>query len=384
MNKLVIVDPNAYGGHNDFCRSLSLLLSGKDPEVIYINRESKSDNSPNYEHIAAGYPDESFKNKIKSYINIFRQLKNYIEKGYIIHFQDITPYMIPVVILLLLLTPYKKNFYYTLHNVKPHKKSIKSSIEYKLVYLILRNKAFKKVFYHFEFIQLEDELAVNNIPETVRKKMVFVPHHMFENNIQNTTSRQIVDDTDQDVIILFFGVVRRNKGLLEFFSLVNKIGLETKRIKFIIAGKFSEAGYNESELQNILDDLEYDINLEIENRFIEDDEKEAMFNSAHYILLPYVDDFLAQSGVVMDAYQYKKPLIVSSNPSLKYLVTHELTGYLYDQENLKSFLEEEIHDQEQYDLYLKNIDDMLVHKYSDEPIRKRYMDTYSLGSASWV
>lgn len=384
MSKLVIVDPNAFGGHNDFCRSLSLLLSGKDPEIIYINRESKSDNSPNYEHIAVGYPDESFKNKIKSYINIFRQLKNFIEKGYVIHFQDITSYMSLVVIFLLLLPPYKKNFYYTLHNVKPHEKSIKSSIEYKLVYLLLRNKAFKKVFYHFEFIQMEDELAVNNIPETVRKKMVFVPHHMFKNQIKNITNRQIVDNVDDEIIILFFGAIRKNKGLLEFFSLINKIDLDTKRIKFIVAGNFAEAGYNESDLRKTLDHSEYDIKLQIENRFIEDDEKEAMFNSAHYILLPYIDDFLAQSGVVMDAYQYKKPLIVSSNPSLKYLVTHELTGYLYDQENLKSFLEEKIHDQEQYDLYLKNIDDVLVNKYSDEPIRKHYMDTYALGSVSWV
>ena len=115
MNKIVIVDPNAYGGHNDFCRSLSLLLSGKDSEVIYVNRESKSDNSPYYKHIAVGYSDQSFKNKIKSYINIFQQLKKLADKGYAIHFQDITPYMIPVVSLLLLLPKNKKNFYLTLH-----------------------------------------------------------------------------------------------------------------------------------------------------------------------------------------------------------------------------------------------------------------------------
>ena len=126
MNKLVIVDPNAYGGHNDFCRSLSLLLSGKDVEIIYVNRESRSDNSPYYKHIATGYSEQSFKNKIKSYINIFQQLKILTKKGYAIHFQDITPYMIPVVSLLLLLPQTKKYFYLTLHNIKPHSKSIKS------------------------------------------------------------------------------------------------------------------------------------------------------------------------------------------------------------------------------------------------------------------
>lgn len=382
MNKLVIVDPNAYGGHNDFCRSLALLLSGKDSEIIYINRESRSDNSPYYNHIATGYPDQSFKHKIKSYITIFRQLKKFIDKGYAIHFQDITPYMIPVVSLLLLLPQTKKNFYLTLHNMKPHSKSLKSSIEYKLVYLLLRNKAFKKVFYHFEFIQMENEFAVTNIPATVRKKMVFVPHHMFHNNMQNTNNTQTVGSKDQDIIILFFGAIRRNKGLLEFFSLLNEAKIDTKGVTFIVAGEFSE--YSESDLQKIIDQSEYKIDVEIENRFIDDQEKEQMFNKSHYILLPYLDDFLAQSGVLMDAYQYQKPLIASSNPSLKYLVTHEATGYLYDQENLKSLLEKGIYDQKQYDSYLQNINAALVNKYSDDPIRKRYMSTYALESDSWI
>lgn len=382
MSKLVIVDPNAYGGHNDFCRSLALLLSGKDPEIIYVNREFKSDNSPYYKHIATGYPDQSFKNKIKSYINIFRQLKKFTDKGYAIHFQDITPYMIPVVGLLLLLPQNKKNFYLTLHNIKPHIKSIKNSIEYKLVYWLLRLNAFKKVFYHFEFIKMEDELVVNNIPATVRTKMVFVPHHMFHNKTQDTKNTQVIDSNNKDIIILFFGVIRRNKGLLEFFSLVNKAGVDTKGIRFIVAGEFAE--YSEAKLQQIIDQAKYKIDIQIENGFIEDQKKEKLFKKAHYILFPYLDDFLAQSGVVMDAYRYQKPLIVSSNPSLKYLATHELTGYLYDQENLKSLLEEEIYDQKQYNFYVQNIHDIHVNKYSDDQIRKLYMHTYSLESVSWV
>jgi glycosyltransferase involved in cell wall biosynthesis len=381
MNKLVIVDPNAYGGHNDFCRSLSLLLSGKDAEVIYVNREYKSDNSPYYKHIATGYSDQSFKNKIKSYINIFQQLKILIKKGYVVHFQDITPYMIPIVSLLLLLPQTKKYFYLTLHNIKPHSKSIKSRIEYRLVYLLLCLNAFKKVFYHFEFIKMDDRFVVENIPETVRKKMVFVPHHMFHNEIKNTKNMQVIENENQEVIILFFGAIRRNKGLLEFFSLLNKVSVDTKGITFIVAGEFTE--YSESDLMQIIDRSEYKIDIQIENRFVDDQEKEQMFNKAHYILLPYLDDFLAQSGVVMDAYQYKKPLIVSSNPSLQYLVTHEFTGYLYNENNLKPLLEKEIYDQKQYDIYVQNINSVLVNKYSDEQIRKLYMNTYASESVSW-
>jgi len=378
INKEVIVDPNAYGGHNDFCRSLALLLSGKDSEILYINREFKSDNAPEYRHIPAGYPDHSFRYKIKSYINIYWQLKKFIENGYAIHFQDITPYMIPVVSLLLLLPKNNKNFYLTLHNIKPHDKSIKSRIEYKLVYLLLCLNAFKKVFYHFEFIKMEDELAMNNIPEKVRKKMVFVPHHiMFHNKIQNTKIKTVCDRA-QEIVILFFGVVRQNKGVREFFSLLANSNINTKGIKFIVAGAFEE--YSASILQHIVDQSKYKINLQIESGFIEDQKKDQLFNMAHYILLPYLNDFLAQSGVVIDAYQNKIPLIVSSNPSLKYLVTHEKTGYLYNQDSLKSLLEQDIFDQKKYALFVQNINKVLEEKYSNDHIRSLYMHTYSTKS----
>jgi glycosyltransferase involved in cell wall biosynthesis len=162
--------------------------------------------------------------------------------------------------------------------------------------------------------------------------------------------------------------------------LLNKVSIDTKGITFIVAGEFSE--YSESDLMQIIDRSKYKIDIQIENRFIDDQEKEQMFDKAHYILLPYLDDFLAQSGVVMDAYQYKKPLIVSSNPSLQYLVTHEFTGYLYNENNLKSLLEEKIYDQKQYNIYVQNIDDTLANKYNDDQIRKVYMKTYSLESGS--
>jgi len=378
MNKIVIVDPNAYGGHNDFCRSLALLLSGKDTEIIYINREPKSDNSPYYKHIAVGYPDQSFKHKIKSYIHIFKQLKKFTEEGYAIHFQDISPYMIPVVSLLLLQKS-KKIFYLTLHNIKPHSKSIKSRIEYKLVYTLLCSNAFKKVFYHFEFIKLKDKFARDNIPAIIRRKMIFVPHHMFNRSNQDTGYIPTIKKKNQNIIILFFGTVRKNKGLLEFFSLINKVGIDTKGITFVIAGEFSE--YSESDLQKIVDQSKYKIDIQIENRFVDDHTKEQMFHKAHYILLPYMNDFLAQSGVVMDAYQYKKPLIVSSNPSLQYLVSHEFTGYLYNTDNLKSLLEEKIYDQDNYNFYVQKISEVLGEKYSDEQIRKVYINTYTLENA---
>jgi len=372
--KLMIVDPNAYGGHNDFCRGLALILSGKDAQIVYLNRQAESDGATEYKHIAAGYRDETFRHKIQSYITIYRQIKAYAKKGYEIHFQDITPYMIPVVYGLLFLPGNEKNFYYTLHNIVPHEQSLKSKIEYRLVYGLLRLKIFKAVFYHFEFIKPNDAIAVAHIPAEVREKMVFVPHHMFHRGVQSRRNTLRVDEKDQEIVILFFGVVRRNKGLLEFFTLLNACDVDTAGITFVVAGEFAE--YQVSDLQQILDRSDYPIDIRIESRFVDDREKEEMFERAHFILQPYLDDFLAQSGVVIDAYEYKKPLIVSSNPSLRYLAEHESTGFKYSADNLKSFLEKDIRNQSRYASYVDHINRVLTDKYSDDQIRKVYIHKY--------
>jgi len=382
MNKIVIVDPNAYGGHNDFCHSLASLLSGKNSEIVYINREDRPRESINYKHIATGYSDQSFKNKIKSYITLTRYLKRFADEGYAIHFQDINYYLLPAVILLLLPSQNKRILYYTLHNIVPHTDSIKEKFVFKMRYLLLASDSFKKVIYHFEFVKTANNFVTENIPVSVQKKMVFISHHMFCEAVQDTKNVLPVDCKNQEISILFFGDIRRNKGVLEFFSLVYDNNIDTKGIKFIVAGTFSE--YSEHELQKIIDQPNYKINIQIENRFIEDQKKVQLFTDAHYILLPYLDDFLAQSGVVLDAYQYQKPLIVSSNPSLKYLVTHESTGYAYTKESLKSFLEQQICDQRQYDFYVQNINEVLLSKYDNSSIKKLYMNTYFPESVSWV
>ncbi len=382
MNKLVIVDPNAFGGHNDFCHSMSSLLSGQNLEIIYINRERNPKESINYTHIATGCVDQSFKNKIKSYFTLTKYLKKFADEGYAIHFQDINYYLLPAVLLLLFPSKNKRTLYYTLHNIVPHDNSIKERFITKIDYLLVSSNSFKKIIYHFEFIKTANSFIERNIPPSVQKKMVFIPHHMFHEAVRNTQNRLPFDCKNKEVNILFFGVVRHNKGVLEFFSLVCDSNIDTKGINFIVAGEFSD--YHEDNLLKIIEKSNHKINVKIENGFIDDTRKAELFTDAHYILLPYMDNFLAQSGVVLDAYQYQKPLLVSSNPSLKYLVTHESTGYTYTKESLKPFLEHQICNQNQYDSCIENINDVLLNKYNNNSIKKRYTDIYFSESVLWA
>ncbi|NTW33613.1 MAG: hypothetical protein HGB12_13490, partial [Bacteroidetes bacterium] len=77
------------------------------------------------------------------------------------------------------------------------------------------------------------------------------------------------------------------------------------------------------------------------------------------------DEFIAQSGVIIDAYQYHVPVIVSNNKSLSYLVRKDNSGFVYNDDNIAKIFLSEIHNDELYRYYINNIKKLLKTKYDD-------------------
>ena len=371
MEKIVIIDPNEEGGHCNYCHSLSSILANENNEVVYVNREYKTQKKLSYTHIFLGYKEKSKYNKIKSYFNMYLSIKNYSSKNYLLHFQEINFYLMIVILLLRINNSKNLNAFFTLHNLQPHSSSIKEKIHDILVKnIFLSHKMFSKIFYHYGFF-LEDKYYEKvNLPSVIREKMFFVPHHLFNSNIYN--SKGTLSD---NINILIFGVVRENKGILEFFKKLSDNNINVENIKFVVAGFFFD--YPEKILKDIIDNSPNNISCTIINHFLSDDEKVDLFMNTDYILLPYKESFLAQSGIVIDAYQYQKPLITSSNIALTYLVEKEGTGYVYNNDNLQILFEKYIFDGYRYSNYLQNINKILKNKYSNKAIYDRYNSYYS-------
>lgn len=110
--------------------------------------------------------------------------------------------------------------------------------------------------------------------------------------------------TDPLAPLLFFGVVRENKGLHVLIRALGKL----PRHRLIVAGHFPSASYQEEILSLI--HRQAPARVEVLDRFVTEAEAFDLFESAGLVVLPYTA-FASQSGVLHQAMAHGRPVVVS-------------------------------------------------------------------------
>ncbi len=128
-----------------------------------------------------------------------------------------------------------------------------------------------------------------------------------------------INDTDK--IILFFGFIRKYKGLDILLEAMADKRIRAAGIKLLVAGEFYEeaAAYREQIDRLGIADL-----LILRTDFIPDSEVKYYLCAADAVVQPYRN--ATQSGVTPLAYHFEKPMIVSNVGGLPALVPHEKVG----------------------------------------------------------
>jgi glycosyltransferase involved in cell wall biosynthesis len=128
-------------------------------------------------------------------------------------------------------------------------------------------------------------------------------------------------DIPQDVpLILFFGFVRRYKGLP---ILLDALAQTNTQIHLLVAGEFWE----DPELYAAqIARLGLADQVIIHNRYIPNEAVEAYFVAADALVLPYLSG--SQSGVSMLALHHQLPVITTSVGGLAETIQHEHTGLI--------------------------------------------------------
>lgn len=154
--------------------------------------------------------------------------------------------------------------------------------------------------------------------------------HPLYNNFGNITdkaaARQFLHLNSTDNILLFFGFIRRYKGLdllLEALQLINNnaatYGLQN--MKLLVAGEFYE---EEKIYLDQIQQLGISDNVLLKTGFIPEDEVKYYFGAADVVIQPYRN--ATQSGVTPLAYHFEKPMIVTNVGALPDYVPHEKAG----------------------------------------------------------
>ena len=117
---------------------------------------------------------------------------------------------------------------------------------------------------------------------------------------------------------LFFGQIASNKGIDYLLEAMKRVHTQYPNMRLIVAGK-GKYPFDITEYQK----LDY---IEFRNRFIPDDELAELIQGAYCAVCPYKD--ATQSGVVMSAFAFNKPIIATNVGGLLEQVEHDKYGLI--------------------------------------------------------
>ena len=129
-------------------------------------------------------------------------------------------------------------------------------------------------------------------------------------------------------VLLFFGFVRRYKGLHVLLDSMAQVVEKLPEVRLVIAGEFydDERPYREKIATTGLAG-----HVIVHPRYVPKDEVALYFAAADVVVQPYVS--ATQSGVAQVAFQFDKPLITTDVGGLGEVVPHEIAGLIVPPED---------------------------------------------------
>jgi len=122
-------------------------------------------------------------------------------------------------------------------------------------------------------------------------------------------------------LALFFGFIRKYKGLDLLLKAMSNEDIRSQGIKLMVAGEFYE---DQEPYSEIIKSLGIEDSLLLKTNFIPDSDVKYYLSAADVVIQPYRN--ATQSGVTPLAYHFEKPMIVTNVGGLPSLVPHNKVG----------------------------------------------------------
>jgi glycosyltransferase involved in cell wall biosynthesis len=173
------------------------------------------------------------------------------------------------------------------------------------------------------FIAMSEKVK-NDIKTFSHKPVSISPHPIFNHfgdPITKMEARTQLRLPQQDKIILFFGYIRKYKGLDLLIQAMANETIKNLGIQLIIVGEFYE---DASTYHDLINALGLQNRISFYSNYIPDGEVKNYVCSADFIIQPYKN--ATQSGVTPLAYHFEKPMLVTNVGGLADTVPHLKTG----------------------------------------------------------
>ena len=128
---------------------------------------------------------------------------------------------------------------------------------------------------------------------------------------------------EDSLFLLFFGYVRKYKGLDLLIEAFPKILSAIPKAKLLIVGEFYD---NPAEYFDLIKKLKIEEQVKVINQFVPNEDVAKYYQAADVVILPYRS--ATQSGILNVAYGFYKPVIVTDVGGLAEFVDEGRTGFV--------------------------------------------------------
>jgi len=173
------------------------------------------------------------------------------------------------------------------------------------------------------FIAMSEKVK-NDIKTFSHKPVSISPHPIFNHfgdPITKLEARLQLGLPKEDKIILFFGYIRKYKGLDLLIHAMANEAIKKLGIQLMIVGEFYE---DASAYHDLVSSLGLQDQIKFYSNYIPDGEVKNYVCSADFIIQPYRN--ATQSGVTPLAYHFEKPMLVTNVGGLADTVPNLKTG----------------------------------------------------------
>ena len=202
-------------------------------------------------------------------------------------------------------------------NVIPHEKRFGDSVLTK--YFISKCDA---------FLTLSSSVLDDLKKFTKSEEKIFIPHPIYDsfgNILDKKIAKQNLGLDIDGKHLLFFGFIRKYKGLDIMLEVMSDKRIQDLKIKLIVAGEFYD---NKEEYISKIKELNISDYVILKSDFIPEEEVRNYFCASDLITQTYRT--ATQSGVTQIAYHFERPMLVTNVGGLAEIVLHNKVGYVCD------------------------------------------------------
>lgn len=335
--KMAIIEPvGAYGGMEIYDLSiLEGLLKYSDAVHLYTSVYFSRLSAIPFDNIKMVFGEIYSKDKsrfVRYWIliaGLVRLSKSLLNNNYDIKYCHVFTYSLLELLVVLVARTGRGRVFINIHDPEPFLNKSNCLIK-KIFHKILRGKNCKVVTHsHYS-----KKIMMRNFPGVIADVM---PHTDLDYiyapiKCSGPESKELLKLCSDRRYILFFGQIKRNKGLDILIKAFYASEIWSKGYNLLIAGRCW--GENWADYQKIIDDNYLSEHVVVFNSFIEPEMVYHYFNSSEFVVLPYTEIF--SSGVLIRASGYGKPVICSDLPAFLEEVVDGDNGIVFETGNVAS------------------------------------------------